>query len=286
MSTALATDSDAPFIDLRRSLSRPRSQGWERNTCNAFAATSLAEFLLWNHSQEGKYAGTFLSEEYSYWMGRKLLGADANLRSLYEAAPGEGPVDGLPAFLAVEGLQDGLVAQEAWRYKPASPCKQSRARTSTSKDCWVYSPPERLPHLPWALQPIYISRTEIARFLVEKRTPVLMNIDWYDGLLDDQGRVSMPNAQQVKLCETKQKGCSGHVILLVGYDGKTRTFIFRNSYGSNWGKDGYGEIPEEYVVKYCEACKALKKGRDLKSWQKAFYEKVAKGVSARLIALP
>ncbi len=283
ISGAWAEDANAPTVDLRRNgLTRVRNQGWERNTCNAFAATALAEFLLLNHSHTTKYADTLLSEEYTYWAGRKLLWADANLKASYEKVRGEGPVDGLPGFLAVEGLREGLVSDKAWAYEMESPCKGRKP--SASKDCWVNPPPPRMNVLPWRLEPIYIPRTDIARFIVEKRTPVVMNIDWYEGL-EDRGEVSMPNPTQVRKCETKGEGCDGHVILLVGYNSRAKTFYFRNSYGTSWGNQGYGEIPEEYIVKHCEACKSLKR-RDLKPWQRSFVEQVAKGVSARLVAAP
>lgn len=39
----------------------------------------------------------------------------------------------------------------------------------------------------------------------------------------------------------------GHAILLVGYDDTTQRFIFRNSWGEEWGDKGYGTIPYSYV---------------------------------------
>lgn len=40
----------------------------------------------------------------------------------------------------------------------------------------------------------------------------------------------------------------GHAILLVGYDDATQRFKFRNSWGEEWGQNGYGTIPYEYVA--------------------------------------
>lgn len=40
----------------------------------------------------------------------------------------------------------------------------------------------------------------------------------------------------------------GHDVLMVGYDDRTRRFKFRNSWGSSWGRNGYGTIPYEYAV--------------------------------------
>ena len=38
-----------------------------------------------------------------------------------------------------------------------------------------------------------------------------------------------------------------HATLFVGYDREDRVFIFRNSMGENWGDDGYGRVPYDYV---------------------------------------
>jgi C1A family cysteine protease len=40
----------------------------------------------------------------------------------------------------------------------------------------------------------------------------------------------------------------GHALLCVGYDDAEQRFLFRNSWGTSWGKQGYGTIPYEYLV--------------------------------------
>jgi len=39
----------------------------------------------------------------------------------------------------------------------------------------------------------------------------------------------------------------GHAVTLVGYDKNKQVYIFRNSYGSKWGDNGYGYLPFSYV---------------------------------------
>ena len=39
----------------------------------------------------------------------------------------------------------------------------------------------------------------------------------------------------------------GHALLCVGYDNNKRQFIIRNSWGTNWGDNGYGYLSYEYV---------------------------------------
>lgn len=48
---------------------------------------------------------------------------------------------------------------------------------------------------------------------------------------------------------------AGHAVLLVGYDdraGGLGAFIFRNSWGDQWGESGYGTLPYRYVEVYGE----------------------------------
>lgn len=41
----------------------------------------------------------------------------------------------------------------------------------------------------------------------------------------------------------------GHAILLCGYDDAKQQILFRNSWGSTWGKEGYGTLPYAYVLR-------------------------------------
>ena len=43
----------------------------------------------------------------------------------------------------------------------------------------------------------------------------------------------------------------GHALLVVGYDDKTGYFKVQNSWGTGWGKSGYGFISYKYMEEYC-----------------------------------
>jgi C1A family cysteine protease len=40
----------------------------------------------------------------------------------------------------------------------------------------------------------------------------------------------------------------GHCMLIVGYNNADRTFLVRNSWGSQWGQQGYGTMPYDYIL--------------------------------------
>lgn len=45
----------------------------------------------------------------------------------------------------------------------------------------------------------------------------------------------------------KDKMIGGHAVLAIGFNQNSKRFIFRNSWGKNWGKNGYGTIPFDYI---------------------------------------
>jgi C1A family cysteine protease len=45
-----------------------------------------------------------------------------------------------------------------------------------------------------------------------------------------------------------EKVVGGHAVLCVGYDDKSRTFLIRNSWGTDWGLKGYFKMPYAYLT--------------------------------------
>jgi C1A family cysteine protease len=75
--------------------------------------------------------------------------------------------------------------------------------------------------------------------------PVVGGFSVYDSFTSDavaaSGVVPMPN-----LATESVQG--GHAILVVGYEDSTEDYIFRNSWGTEWGQNGYGRIPFAYFT--------------------------------------
>jgi len=40
----------------------------------------------------------------------------------------------------------------------------------------------------------------------------------------------------------------GHAVVAVGYEESQRRFFVRNSWGTSWGRAGYGTMPYEYLL--------------------------------------
>jgi len=73
--------------------------------------------------------------------------------------------------------------------------------------------------------------------------PVVCGIAVYESMetphVAETGLVSMP--------EENEKLLGGHCIVLVGYDNEKKLWLFRNSWGSSWGNEGYGYLPYQYL---------------------------------------
>jgi C1A family cysteine protease len=53
---------------------------------------------------------------------------------------------------------------------------------------------------------------------------------------------------QLGMPKFDEKRIGGHAVMAVGYDDSKRTFLIRNSWGTDWGKKGYFTIPYSYLT--------------------------------------
>lgn len=72
--------------------------------------------------------------------------------------------------------------------------------------------------------------------------PVVFGMEIYDSFMELNERIST-----VSFPSRKEKSLGGHAMCMVGYDLRKRLFLAKNSFGSNWGDNGYCWIPFDYV---------------------------------------
>lgn len=53
-------------------------------------------------------------------------------------------------------------------------------------------------------------------------------------------------------CNSGKIACGGHAVLLVGYDDVQKVFMFKNSWGEEWGQGGYGFVTFDHVDGYSD----------------------------------
>lgn len=260
---------DNTSVDLRAGMTPVKHQG-NRGTCNAFAATSLMEFLI--KSQTGKNID--LSESYNYWAGKKYTLKTPFLKESYENS------DGLAGFMAVQAYSYGSMEESQWPYESSNwyqthdlRCKTIAGKPQT--ECFTGVMPANAKLLQYKIVPQYIEKEKIGEFIIRERKPVVFNISWIDSTVNASGDIRMPKESEVK-------DGNGHAIILVGYDSSSRRFIFRNSWGSQWGNKGYGTIPEDYINKYCEICPNLPPSDTYSPEIKDFIIRASMGTSGSL----
>ena len=75
--------------------------------------------------------------------------------------------------------------------------------------------------------------------------PFVFGFSVYDSFMSDEvkktGIMPMPKDDEDML--------GGHAVMAAGYDNDTRMFLVRNSWGKNWGDNGYFWMPYDYISK-------------------------------------
>jgi C1A family cysteine protease len=87
------------------------------------------------------------------------------------------------------------------------------------------------------------------RSCVAAGLPFLFGVKLYESFEagGDHGHVPLPDPPH-------DKSAGGHTMLAVGYDDGAKTFIVRNSWGPDWGEEGYCFLPYDYVAsrRFCD----------------------------------
>jgi C1A family cysteine protease len=93
--------------------------------------------------------------------------------------------------------------------------------------------------------------SNIKSFLITHKKPIVFGITIYDSFYDDvvtnTGVVPMPNVN-------KEQYMGGHCVVLIGWDDTTRRFRCVNSWGSDWGDNGYFYLPYNFITNKDLAC--------------------------------
>jgi hypothetical protein len=184
----------------------------------AFAMTAGHELL--------RQDGLDLSEEFLHWAAKQRDGLPV-------------VAEGTTLAAAAAALADLGQPQEAlWPYDDR---RDQRAGDYRPPDGVRAAALARRTRGGGAVQP----KAPEVRAALDRGLGVLLGIrlyrPWYE--VAEDGRIAMPTAGAAPF--------GGHAVLVVGYrdgDGEGGgTYIVRNSWGADWGADGYGFLPYAYV---------------------------------------
>lgn len=205
-------------VDLRRGF-RPwpvRHQG-SLHSCTAHAVTSLIHFRAW-HGYGKRWD---LSRLFLYKVSRRLLGwgddSGASLRATFKATE-----------------TCGIPSEDYWPY--------IIKRFDANPDGFLYTFGQNFRPLLYTRLDEYGMSGKDTLVRVKRALsdglPVAFGFPVYSSVGIDPG-IPMPGPADRML--------GGHATLAVGYN--DNALIFRNSWGRAWGIDGYGYLPNEYVVR-------------------------------------
>ena len=155
---------------------------------------------------------------------------------------------GLKSMLALR--TSGVCAEPLFPYTPTCPASTPQACTSSTERLRIASLyPLSFPGLP--NQPQFdVRNTSMLEALLDGGFDIEFSIqiagsDWSDGTaetgtIDAQSNGNGDPAGSV----------GNHGILVVGYNRAGDYFLFKNSWGTDWGQSGYGRLSYDYVETY------------------------------------
>jgi C1A family cysteine protease len=202
-------------VDLRAGCSPVEDQG-ALGSCTANALVGNLEFL---QKQAGKPV-TDLSRLFIYYNERVLEG------SVSEDA-GAMIRDGVKSL-----VKQGVCTEKKWPYVV------SQFAVKPSAACYK----EALTHQ--VLSYHRIQGLQQMKQCLSEGYPFVFGFSVYEAFES----ATMAKTGKLNLPKPSEKMMGGHAILAVGYDDATKRLLIRNSWGADWGLQGYFTMPYDYAA--------------------------------------
>lgn len=182
-------------------------------SCTAQAASALFRFLL----KRQKLPDFLPSRLYLYYCERMMERTTAQ-------------DSGATVRESVKVLAKGVCAESEWPYDIRQFAVMPPAR------CFVDAKADRALKYQRIQQDVAHMKACLANGF-----PFLFGIDVFQSFMDaTDGNIPMPGPDEQTI--------GGHALLCVGYDDASQRFTFQNSWGANWGQNGFGTIPYQYLA--------------------------------------
>ncbi|QJY47470.1 C1 family peptidase [Pseudonocardia broussonetiae] len=207
-----------PKVDLREWMTTVEDQG-QTNTCTANATAGAYEYLMKRHLGDDAYD---VSRMFIYYNARTQSG-------------GEIADEGAVLVDVIEGLrQHGACAEDSWPFELDTVNDEPHADAYTEAESFLVEDVQLVP-----------TDLDEWRGALAEGYPIIFGISLYDSFYKQRrpGLVPMPTQQESQL---ERHG--GHAMLCVGYSDADEVFIVRNSWGAEWGDQGYCYMPYGYLM--------------------------------------
>jgi len=208
-----------PKTDLRKQMTSVENQA-HLGSCTANALAGAYEYL----TKKGSGQDIHVSRLFVYYNSRvkQNQGDESNM------------VDqGCTIVDTVEAVEEsGTCLEPIWPYD------ESQVNTRPSDKAYDQAKDHKI-----------TSASMVERDLNEMKSclaqgfPFAIGVIVYQSFMDSTGVVPMPSADEYRFGKP-----GGHALLVVGYSDKSQSFIVRNSWGEDWGDNGYCYMPYEYLT--------------------------------------
>jgi len=206
------------FMDLRSLCSPVENQG-SYNSCTTFGIIGLMEFL------EIKEKRQFVDLSHLF-----LFRAEHAAEGTLGKNEGAAIIDGIKC---VETY--GVCTEELWPYVDANfdvnPPPMCYADALTRK----------------VIATMYISSVEDVKDCIASGYPVTCGIEVHESLESDY----VASTGIIPIPQPGEQILGGHCIVVVGFLEEKQCWIVRNSWGPNWGDNGYCYLPYAYQLQDC-----------------------------------
>lgn len=205
-------------VDLRSYMTPVENQG-QTSSCVANATAGAYEYLVKRHRGDDAYD---VSRLFIYFNARKLAGT-------------EHEDSGSQIQDAIGGLkQFGACSETTWPFQEEVVNSEPDENAYSEASSFIVEQTQAVP-----------VDLDTWKHALAEGHPIIFGIMLFDSF-DRQrkkGLVPLPSNN-----ERGRDSHGAHAMLCVGYSDKDRVFIVRNSWGTDWGDQGYCYMPYDYVM--------------------------------------
>jgi C1A family cysteine protease len=236
--------NDLPkIVDLKLDMTKVKNQE-RRGTCTFFSLIATLEAAIKKDLQ----VEVNISEEYLNFATK-----DAGYFSVMDASN---------LYYNLQTLKKvGFLQEKDWPYRPSwfenqLSCSQFKSTDkSAPRACFSHDrPPEEVLNKIISLEKFSLIKipkntNEIIKFLAKEKRPVTLGLMLNKEGWSNSGEVVYSDLYREE-CLKNSKNCGGHIVTITGYDLDKKIFFFKNSWGEEWGQQGYGTVAFEYVDQF------------------------------------
>ncbi|MBR6309766.1 MAG: C39 family peptidase [Paludibacteraceae bacterium] len=227
-----AHDVSVASVDLHEYFNNVKNQG-EQGSCLAHAIVSIFEYAMKRNKQEE----VDLSEAFLYYNARMMDASKAVSTEFDSGSKFKPTMDSLTQY----GIALEKYCPYDERNSHQKPSDEAYADAATRKLLKAMN--------------VNSSINDIKSALVDGY-PVAVSFSLKKSFFEaSNGDIPMPTEEEFSDDEHRNKH-SNHAMVIVGYSDELHRFILRNSWGTDWGKQGYCYVPYEYVEdnRLCNYC--------------------------------